>query len=128
MIPRFTLQPLVENAIFHGLEPKGGHGSVLLDISTDPDTGDVLLRLTDDGVGMPPEVVAHLLEEPSDEKEKQEKYRHVGLWNVNRRIQYSFGDAYGLTVESEEDIGTEVTIRLPYLKKGNNDAADTIGG
>ena len=35
MIPRFTLQPLVENAIFHGLEPKGGHGSVLLDISTD---------------------------------------------------------------------------------------------
>ena len=52
MIPRFTLQPLVENAIFHGLEPKGGHGSVLLDISTDPDTGDVLLRITDDGVGM----------------------------------------------------------------------------
>jgi len=48
MIPRFTLQPLVENAIFHGLEPKGGHGSVLLDISTDPDTGDVLLRITDD--------------------------------------------------------------------------------
>ena len=47
MIPRFTLQPLVENAIFHGLEPKGGHGSVLLDISTDPDTGDVLLRITD---------------------------------------------------------------------------------
>lgn len=45
MIPRFTLQPLVENAIFHGLEPKGGHGSVLLDISTDPDTGDVLRAL-----------------------------------------------------------------------------------
>ena len=64
MIPRFTLQPLVENAIFHGLEPKGGHGSVLLDISTDSDTGDVLLRITDDGVGMPPELVAHLLDEP----------------------------------------------------------------
>lgn len=45
MIPRFTLQPLVENAIFHGLEPKGGHGSVLLDISTDPDTGDVCCAL-----------------------------------------------------------------------------------
>ena len=127
LIPRFTLQPLVENAIFHGLEPKGGHGSVLLDISTDPATGDVLLRLTDDGVGMPPEQVAHLLDEPTEEKEKAEKFRHVGLWNVNRRIQYSFGEAYGLSIESEEDIGTEVTIRLPYQKKGNDHAADTIG-
>ncbi len=128
MIPRFTLQPLVENAIFHGLEPKGGHGSVLLDISTDPATGDVLLRLTDDGIGMPPELVEHLLDEPTEETEKAEKFRHVGLWNVNRRIQYSFGEAYGLTIESEEDVGTEVTIRLPYQKKGNDHAADTIGG
>ncbi len=128
LIPRFTLQPLVENAIFHGLEPKGGHGSVLLDISTDPDTGDVLLRLTDDGIGMPPEQVAHLLDAPAGEKEKAEKFRHVGLWNVNRRIQYSFGEAYGLTIESEEDMGTEVTIRLPYQKKGNDHAADLTCG
>ena len=128
MIPRFTLQPLVENAIFHGLEPKGGHGSVLLDISTDPATGDVLLRLTDDGIGMPPEQVVHLLDEPTEAKEKAEKFRHVGLWNVNRRIQYSFGEAYGLTIESEEDIGTEVTIRLPYQKKGNDHAADITCG
>ena len=128
LIPRFTLQPLVENAIFHGLEPKGGHGSVLLDISTDPDTGDVLLRITDDGVGMSPELVAHLLDEPAEGTEKAEKFRHVGLWNVNRRIQYSFGEAYGLTIESEEDMGTEVTIRLPYQKKGNDHAADLTCG
>ena len=128
LIPRFTLQPLVENAIFHGLEPKGGHGSVLLDISIDPATGDVLLRLTDDGIGMPPEQVAHLLDAPAGEKEKAEKFRHVGLWNVNRRIQYSFGEAYGLTIESEEGIGTEVTIRLPYQKKGNDHAADLTCG
>ena len=128
MIPRFTLQPLVENAIFHGLEPKGGHGSVLLDISTDPDTGDVLLRITDDGVGMPPELVAHLLDEPAEGAEKAEKFRHVGLWNVNRRIRYSFGEGYGLTIESEEDVGTEVTIRLPYQQKGDSHAADTACG
>ena len=120
MIPRFTLQPLVENAIFHGLEPKGGHGSVLLDISTDPDTGDVLLRITDDGVGMPPE--------PAEGAEKAEKFRHVGLWNVNRRIRYSFGEGYGLTIESEEDVGTEVTVRLPYQQKGDSHAADITGG
>ena len=128
MIPRFTLQPLVENAIFHGLEPKGGHGSVLLDISTDPENGDVLLRITDDGVGMPPELVAHLLDEPAEGAEKAEKFRHVGLWNVNRRIRYSFGEGYGLTIESEEDVGTEVTIRLPYQQKGDSHAADTTCG
>ena len=127
-VPRLSLQPLVENAIFHGLEPKGGHGSVLLDISTDPDTGDVLLHITDDGVGMPPEQVAHLLDEPAEGAEKAEKFRHVGLWNVNRRIRYSFGEGYGLTIESEEDVGTEVTIRLPYQQKGDTHAADITGG
>ena len=118
LIPRFTLQPLVENAIFHGLEPRGGHGSVLLDIRTDPETGDVLLTITDDGVGMPPDVAAHVLDEPNEEDVRREKFRHVGLWNVNRRIQYSFGESYGLTLESEEGVGTAVTIRLPYKGKG----------
>lgn len=88
----------------------------------------MLLRLTDDGIGMPPEQVAHLLDAPAGEKEKAEKFRHVGLWNVNRRIQYSFGEAYGLTIESEEGIGTEVTIRLPYQRKGNDHAADLTCG
>ena len=88
----------------------------------------MLLRLTDDGIGMPPQQVAHLLDEPTEENEKAEKFRHVGLWNVNRRIQYSFGEDYGLTIESEEGVGTEVTIRLPYQKKGNDHAADITRG
>lgn len=128
MIPRFTLQPLAENAIFHGIEPKGGRGSVLLDIRTDEKTGDVLVILTDDGVGMPPQQAAHLLDEPKEDAEKKEKFRHVGLWNVNRRIQYAFGEGYGLSVESEEDVGTQITIRLPYRKKGEQYAEDPAGG
>lgn len=117
MIPRFTLQPLAENAIFHGIEPKGGHGSVLLEIRTDPATGDALLIMTDDGVGMSPEQVLHALDEPTEEAERQAKFRHVGLWNVHRRIQYSFGEAYGLEIQSEPCLGTAVTIRLPYQRK-----------
>lgn len=128
MIPRFTLQPLAENAIFHGIEPKGGRGSVLLDIRTDEKTGDVLVILTDDGIGMPPQQAAHLLDEPKEDAEKKEKFRHVGLWNVNRRIQYAFGEGYGLSVESEEEVGTQITIRLPYQKKGEQYAEDPAGG
>lgn len=101
---------------------------MLLSIRTDPDTGDVLLTMTDDGVGMPEQVRLHALEEPTG-AERQQKFRHVGLWNVHRRIQYSFGEAYGLTLESEEGVGTAVTIRLPYRKqKGAQDDTGPIGG
>ena len=130
MIPRFTLQPLAENAIFHGLEPKGGFGSVLLEICLSPGDGDVLVTLTDDGVGMTPEQVAHLLDPPKTQADAQDKIRHVGLWNVHRRIQYSFGSRYGLTVESEPGVGTAVTIRLPYRRNeggGQANAADPTG-
>lgn len=113
MIPRFTLQPLVENAIFHGIEPKGCAGSILLTIAHDPDAGnDILIRLTDDGVGMTAEQAAKALTEPGPE-EAAAKYRHVGIWNVHRRLQYSFGEAYGLTIDSTPGQGTTVIIRLP---------------
>ncbi len=111
LIPRFTLQPLVENAIFHGIEPKGSAGEVSLRVERDTN-GDVLIRLTDDGIGMTAEQAAKALQEPGPE-EAAAKYRHVGMWNVHKRLQYSFGEAYGLSIESEPDVGTTVTVRLP---------------
>lgn len=120
MIPRFTLQPLVENAIFHGIEPKGCAGSIELTIKTDKETGDVLILLTDDGVGMSDEQAKQILTEPSAEQAGA-KFRHVGVWNVHRRLQYSFGEDYGLSVDTQLGQGTTVTIRLPgnYDKKEN---------
>lgn len=109
-IPRFTLQPLAENAIFHGIEPKGGAGSILLDIRTDGE--DVVITMTDDGVGMSAEQCARALQKPTG-ADAQAKFRHVGLWNVHRRIQYSFGERYGLALASEPGRGTTVRIRLP---------------
>ena len=112
LIPRFTLQPLVENAIFHGIEPKGSAGEVTLRVERDTANGDVLIRLTDDGIGMTAEQAAKALQEPGPE-EAAAKYRHVGMWNVHKRLQYSFGEAYGLSIESEPGVGTTVTVRLP---------------
>ena len=112
LIPRFTLQPLVENAIFHGIEPKGSAGEVTLRVERDTANGDVLIRLTDDGIGMTAEQAAKALQEPSPE-EAAAKYRHVGMWNVHKRLQYSFGEAYGLSIESEPGVGTTVMVRLP---------------
>ena len=112
LIPRFTLQPLVENAIFHGIKPKGSAGEVTLRVERDTANGDVLIRLTDDGIGMTAEQAAKALQEPGPE-EAAAKYRHVGMWNVHKRLQYSFGEAYGLSIESEPGVGTTVMVRLP---------------
>lgn len=110
LIPRFTLQPLVENAIFHGIEPKGCAGEVTLNVARDGE--DVVIRLTDDGVGMTPEQISKALHEPGPE-EAAAKYRHVGMWNVHRRLQYCFGENYGLSIESEPGVGTCISVRLP---------------
>ena len=112
LIPRFTLQPLVENAIFHGIEPKGSAGEVTLRVERDTANGDVLIRLTDDGIGMTAEQAAKALQEPGPE-EAAAKYPPVGMGNVHKRLQYSFGEAYGLSIESEPGVGTTVMVRLP---------------
>ena len=117
MIPRFTLQPLVENAIFHGIEPKGCAGSIALTVAHDPANRDVLISLTDDGVGMTAEQAARALTEPGPE-EAAAKFRHVGMWNVHRRLQYSFGEGYGLAIQSQPGQGTTVTVRLPGAPTG----------
>ena len=118
-IPRFTLQPLVENAIFHGIEPKGCAGNISLTVVRAD--GAVEIRLTDDGVGMTPEQVAAALREPGPE-EAAAKFRHVGMWNVHRRLQYIFGEAYGLSVQSTPGQGTTVTVRLPLPGAGDSAA------
>lgn len=89
-----------------------------LRVERDAANGDVLILLSDDGVGMTPAQAAKALQEPGPE-EAAAKYRHVGIWNVHRRLQYSFGDAYGLRIESEPGVGTTVTVRLPDAKKAS---------
>ena len=110
MIPKLTLQPLVENALYHGIKLKRAKGTIR--ISGALEGGDVLLRVEDDGVGMPKQRLEHLRSAMgSDERVG------FGLSAVNQRLQLQFGREYGLTVISEEGQGTAVTARIPYMEK-----------
>ena len=115
-ILRFTLQPVVENAIFHGIEPKGQAGRITIHICQSADT-DIRIDITDNGVGMTQETIARVLSQ--DSTEKSHFFRQIGISSVNRQIQYTFGESYGLTISSEPGVYTSMSIRLP---RRNTDA------
>ncbi|MEF2968460.1 sensor histidine kinase [Paenibacillus sp. M1] len=117
LIPRFTLQPLVENAIFHGIEPKGkGHIIVAIGRSGGGGVGDggVYVTVEDDGIGLSREQVAEILS--SQEAGDKGLFEKVGLRSVNERLRLTFGDKYGLSIESLEGVYTKMKILIPHRK------------
>ncbi|MCY9669308.1 sensor histidine kinase [Paenibacillus alginolyticus] len=108
LIPKLTIQPLVENAIYHGLKTKGSLG--LLKVTGEIVAGKIKIIVSDDGVGMLPQRLEALVKKP----ESPEQAVGYGLRNVNDRIQLYFGDDYGLQIESQPGQGTEVTLWLPF--------------
>lgn len=109
-ILKFTLQPIVENAIFHGIEPRGSAGSIEIHIYQD-EAGDVHIDLTDDGVGMKPDIAAHLFDTDAP---SESFFQEFGISNVHKRLQYEFGDRYGLSVKSKIGEFTTISILLPF--------------
>ncbi len=118
LIHRFTLQPIIENALFHGIEPKGCAGHILLSaqrLQTDRLGAVLRISITDNGVGMSPELIRRVL---SDEAAPSaDFFRQVGINNVNQRIRYAFGEDYGISIDSVEGEYTTMTITLPYRLK-----------
>lgn len=110
-LPKILLQPLVENAIYHGIKPKLAQGKI--SILAQLEGVDLLLTVQDNGVGMTEEQV-NQLEEAFEGKRAPVSY---GLHNVHQRIRLTYGTPYGLHVESCLQDGTTVTIRLPMEKK-----------
>ncbi|MDR3191706.1 MAG: sensor histidine kinase [Treponema sp.] len=119
-IPRFTLQPLAENAIFHGLEPKGG-GTITVRVRPAPDDALTLVSIEDDGVGMSDETIAKIRAglgagPGSPEREPDGGvFRELGLRNVEERLRHAFGKdgkAGGLSIASREGKYTVITITL----------------
>lgn len=112
LLPALTIQPIVENALVHGCEPKRGGAQIAVTLEETADA--LLLRVQDNGLGMAEEKERHLQEalaQSTFDPEKQEG--GVGLVNIARRVQLRFGPEYGLRFETKRGQGTCVTLRLP---------------
>ena len=109
LIPRFTLQPLAENAVHHGLDKKDGMGTI--DISVFEEDGMIIITILDNGVGISPSRLAAILSGSVD-KDKDD-FSHVGLKNIKRRIELFSKNTGGLLIESVECQHTKVTVKLP---------------
>ena len=112
VVPFLTLQPLVENAVRHGLAGRA-HGSVEI-VARDAGT-DCVITVEDDGVGMDPQALRSGM---GDVLEEGEHAGHVGLTNVDHRLRAAFGNDYGLVVETAPGAGTKVIMRVPKFRSG----------
>ena len=108
-IPKLTLQPVVENSILHGiLEKESKSGTIV--ITGWMENADVVLLVSDDGVGIPPEILSTIL---SGNGNSQSGGTNIAVYNTHRRLQILYGNDYGLTYSSKLGEGTEVEIRFP---------------
>lgn len=106
-IPVMTLQPLVENAIIHGLEERSENGKLI--ISGEISNNTLTLSILDNGVGIK-ENILNILFDESDKNSDS-----LGILNVHNRIQYYFGSSYGVKIRSTYGVGTKVVITLPVI-------------
>lgn len=115
-VPKLIIQPIVENAIIHGIE--NSKNKNLLYISVKCENECIIIIVKDTGIGMTDEKVSELLKEPlNTEGDEQKAHTNLGLYAVHKRIQLMYGDLYGLTVQSQAGEGTTVTLHIPFTKK-----------
>lgn len=108
---KLIIQPLLENAIHHGMECMDGDGEI--SVRAYLKDGDLYIDVSDNGMGIPAELCETLL---TDQSRIRSKGSGIGLRNVHERIQLCYGRPYGLTIFSEPDVGTTVRIRLPRVE------------
>ena len=120
LIPKITIQPIVENALYHGIKNKRGGGRIK--ITGDTEGSIVYLHVADDGIGMKEERLLQIrskinigekTDNANDASGNREAAEIFGLYNVNERIRLKFGERYGIHIDSAYGEGTTVTISLP---------------
>lgn len=116
-IPKLTLQPIVENCILHGIMEKPDKTGTIL-ITGWLEDSDLLLLISDDGVGMTPEQITSILSGNGQEKRGGS---NIGIYNTHSRLQLLYGTRYGLRYESHLGEGTDTEVRLPALLQNRNE-------
>jgi len=113
-IPKITLQPIVENAISHGIRNVQGGGTITINgEKSDDDT--IIIRVIDDGAGMTEQELKEVRRRSVEHDKSRDGSSHgFGLYNVNNRLKYYCGEEYGITINSEKDKGTEVLIMFKF--------------
>jgi len=113
-IPKLTLQPLVENALLHGIRKSPGKKGTIR-IRAWLAEEEIRLTVADDGTGMDPEFARRLLTEPRPDKRMDGSGTSYGLFNVNERIRFFCGDGYGLSIETGPEAGTIVSVHMKAI-------------
>ena len=108
---KITIQPLIENAIYHGIDRMVDEGEIKITVKPAEDDDDILITVSDNGVGMTKEQCGKILAKDRSDS------GGIGVKNVNDRLKIYFGKKYGLSIESELDVGTTVTVRIPKIDK-----------
>ncbi len=116
-ILKLVLQPIVENAIYHGIKERKGPGHITIKAIEDKEF--LLLSVTDDGKGIPKDKLTMLIDKLDTlyNQHDQKVNFGYGMMNVQARIKLTYGENYGLQIDSQLDVGTTVSIRLPIHRK-----------
>lgn len=112
-IPSFTMQPLVENAIVHGLSKKEQGGTVSVTVTEDPTTEIVTLLIEDDGLGISEERLSALNARMHNPEENKTARIGIGLGNIYRRIRTLYPEGGDLSIDAKEGVGTRITLTIP---------------
>ncbi len=126
-ILKLILQPLVENALYHGIKNKRRKGTINVRARRKGED-EILLEVEDDGIGFTPEKLARLRAELDDDSGDIKLESGFGIGNVNKRIRLYYGKPYGLSVQSEYTTGTCVTLVIPAKLEATAQRKDSVGG
>ena len=119
LVPNLVIQPLVENAVVHGIEAKVGTGELRLTGWQEEDH--IFIEIYDNGEGIRPEKLRRIFQAEQSESDRE----HIGMANVHRRLQLYFGEPYGLVVESQPGEYTRIRLRIPMIRGSEKHVQDS---